>query len=193
MEVICSSETSVDFQRTTQRYIPEDCTLHNHKPYLFGSNFCRLTEDYHAFPQSPRASVGIVPRSGFDRFLPDPFQFIIHQSSYLPTLHTLDSEGAAKWAPHACPVYISALPVVSTWRKTRAAVQVGLAQSPSSEWTLRCISTLYASEQVHKFGAVEADTNSQLAAPNSVMASDDVAHIRIHAPCYSQSKQRVFP
>jgi hypothetical protein len=28
MEAICSSETSVDFQRTTWRYIPEDRTLH---------------------------------------------------------------------------------------------------------------------------------------------------------------------
>jgi hypothetical protein len=28
MEVICSYETSVDFQRTTRRYVPEDGTLH---------------------------------------------------------------------------------------------------------------------------------------------------------------------
>jgi hypothetical protein len=31
MEAIYSSETSVDFQRTTRRYIPEDSTLHNHR------------------------------------------------------------------------------------------------------------------------------------------------------------------
>jgi hypothetical protein len=31
MEAPCSSETSVDFQRTTQLYIPEDITLHNHR------------------------------------------------------------------------------------------------------------------------------------------------------------------
>jgi hypothetical protein len=31
MEAICSSETSVDFQRITRRYIPEDSTLHNHR------------------------------------------------------------------------------------------------------------------------------------------------------------------
>jgi hypothetical protein len=31
MEAICSSETSVDIQRTTWRYIPEDSTLHNHR------------------------------------------------------------------------------------------------------------------------------------------------------------------
>jgi hypothetical protein len=30
MEVICSSETSVDFQRTTQRNILEGTILHNH-------------------------------------------------------------------------------------------------------------------------------------------------------------------
>jgi hypothetical protein len=31
MEAICSFESSVDFQRTTLRYIPEDSTLHNHR------------------------------------------------------------------------------------------------------------------------------------------------------------------
>jgi hypothetical protein len=30
-EAICSSETSVDFQRATRRYIPEDSTLHKHR------------------------------------------------------------------------------------------------------------------------------------------------------------------
>jgi hypothetical protein len=30
MEATCSCETSVDFQRTTLRYIPEDRTLYNH-------------------------------------------------------------------------------------------------------------------------------------------------------------------
>jgi hypothetical protein len=29
MEAICSSEISVDFQRTARRYTPEDITLHN--------------------------------------------------------------------------------------------------------------------------------------------------------------------
>jgi hypothetical protein len=31
MEETCYSETSVDIQRTTRRYIPEDRTLHNHR------------------------------------------------------------------------------------------------------------------------------------------------------------------
>jgi hypothetical protein len=31
MEVTCSSETLIDFQRTTRPYIPEERTLHNHR------------------------------------------------------------------------------------------------------------------------------------------------------------------
>jgi hypothetical protein len=31
IEATCSSETFVDFQQTTRRYIPEDKTLHNHR------------------------------------------------------------------------------------------------------------------------------------------------------------------
>jgi hypothetical protein len=31
MEAICSSETSVDYQPTLRRYIPEDSTLHYHR------------------------------------------------------------------------------------------------------------------------------------------------------------------
>jgi hypothetical protein len=44
MEAICSSEMSVDTQRTTRRYMPEDETLHNHrcenlKSYIYESWF----------------------------------------------------------------------------------------------------------------------------------------------------------
>jgi hypothetical protein len=40
MEAVCSPETSIDFQRTTRLYIPEDSTLHIHcgdnlKSYMF--------------------------------------------------------------------------------------------------------------------------------------------------------------
>jgi hypothetical protein len=31
MEAMWSSETTVNFHRTTQRYVPEDGTLHNHR------------------------------------------------------------------------------------------------------------------------------------------------------------------
>jgi hypothetical protein len=39
MEVICCSETSVDTQRTTRRYIPEVGTLHNHR--------CKNLKSFH--------------------------------------------------------------------------------------------------------------------------------------------------
>jgi hypothetical protein len=37
MEATFSSETSVDFQRTTQRYNPEESTLRNHRRKNFES------------------------------------------------------------------------------------------------------------------------------------------------------------
>jgi hypothetical protein len=37
MEAMCFSETSVDFQRTTRQYIPEDSALHNHRCENFRS------------------------------------------------------------------------------------------------------------------------------------------------------------
>jgi hypothetical protein len=50
MEAICSSETSVETQRTTRRHIPEDYTLHNHrcenlKSYIY-CLFCFLFFNY---------------------------------------------------------------------------------------------------------------------------------------------------
>jgi hypothetical protein len=44
MEARCFSETSVDFQRTTRRYIPEDRTLHNHR--------CENLRAYNEIPVS---------------------------------------------------------------------------------------------------------------------------------------------
>jgi hypothetical protein len=49
MEVTCSFQTSVGFQRTTQYYIPEDRTLHNHrcenlKSYTSYCNFTFLSD-----------------------------------------------------------------------------------------------------------------------------------------------------
>jgi hypothetical protein len=51
MEEICSSETSVDIQRTTRFDIPEDRTLHNHRCENFMSykplSFIALTVPTH--------------------------------------------------------------------------------------------------------------------------------------------------
>jgi hypothetical protein len=47
MEAICSSETSVDFQRTTLRYIPEDCILQGTSLYYL-TNFMELSPSWEA-------------------------------------------------------------------------------------------------------------------------------------------------
>jgi hypothetical protein len=43
MEATFSSETSVDFQRTAQRYIPEDRIVHNH-----------VCENFKSYKHTPR-------------------------------------------------------------------------------------------------------------------------------------------
>jgi hypothetical protein len=48
MEGTCSSETSVDFQGTPRRYIPEDRTLYNWE--VLGSNLGRVTSCDNEMP-----------------------------------------------------------------------------------------------------------------------------------------------
>jgi hypothetical protein len=52
MEAACSTETLLDFQQTTRRYIPEDRTIHNHcsenlKSYITGHVCPRYLRIYH--------------------------------------------------------------------------------------------------------------------------------------------------
>jgi hypothetical protein len=55
IEATCSYETSVDFQRTTRRYIPEDGTLHNHR--------CENLKSYELFSSlASKTSHGFSPR-----------------------------------------------------------------------------------------------------------------------------------
>jgi hypothetical protein len=42
------------------------------------------------FHQFLQANVGILPGLGLDHFLLNPFQFVIHSSSYHSMLHNLD-------------------------------------------------------------------------------------------------------
>jgi hypothetical protein len=56
MKATCSSETSVHFQRTTRRYIPEDRTLHNYR--------CENLKSYNTvtvFEQSPHSRADHKP------------------------------------------------------------------------------------------------------------------------------------
>jgi hypothetical protein len=55
MEMTCSSETSVDIQRTTRRYIPEDRTLHGDDVFLW--NIGWHSADYMAlYPRIQNSS-----------------------------------------------------------------------------------------------------------------------------------------
>jgi hypothetical protein len=48
------------------------------------------------FPQSLQANAGLLPRTGHDHLLPNPFQFNIHESSYHLTQCSLDTEAFEK-------------------------------------------------------------------------------------------------
>jgi hypothetical protein len=48
--------------------------------------------DYPSFSRLPQTSTGTVPSLHHDRFLPYPFQFIIHLSSSHLTLYDLDTD-----------------------------------------------------------------------------------------------------
>jgi hypothetical protein len=69
MEAICSSETSVDTQLTTRRYIPEDGTLHNH--------CCENLKSYIVLPCSQEPSTELIL---------DPFESSPHNVSLRSTL-----------------------------------------------------------------------------------------------------------
>jgi hypothetical protein len=47
-------------------------------------------------PQSLQENVGIVPRLGYDLFLPGPFQFAIHLQSIVSTECHRDADSVAK-------------------------------------------------------------------------------------------------
>jgi hypothetical protein len=53
MEAICSSEKSVETQRTTRRLIPEDDTLHNHR--------CENLKSYEVIPVPDRKPTPVIP------------------------------------------------------------------------------------------------------------------------------------
>jgi hypothetical protein len=53
MEAICSSETSIDIQRTTRRYSPEVSTLHNHRCENLKSYILSLCSSLNGSDQVP--------------------------------------------------------------------------------------------------------------------------------------------
>jgi hypothetical protein len=69
MEMICSSETSVGFQRTIRRYIPEDRTLHNYG--------CENLKSFKGTDCYLSAEVSIVPLlTKTTKIVPEVFCFL---------------------------------------------------------------------------------------------------------------------
>jgi hypothetical protein len=58
METMCSSKTSVDFQQTTQHYIPGDNTLHGNEALgsINGGEFLDQLSDYQLLNDSAQLS-----------------------------------------------------------------------------------------------------------------------------------------
>jgi hypothetical protein len=83
MEAAFSSEILVNIYQATQRHVPEDEMAGVAvKPYtLIREMLCLISVetsavvnlDFHGFRQSLEANIGIVPRLGHDRFLPNSF------------------------------------------------------------------------------------------------------------------------
>jgi hypothetical protein len=72
---------------------------------VFGSNICQdlsiLTEVLCVILQSTRTNSRIITRLGHDRFLPNPLQFIIYESSNLSTIYSLNIESVTRCNTHA--------------------------------------------------------------------------------------------
>jgi hypothetical protein len=92
MEATCYSETSVDFQRTTWRYIQPlwEAQIITIKFYFMGTLYYATSTDglpvilskiFRAFPQFLQENSGRGPPLGHDGFLPNSLQFIIHPTS----------------------------------------------------------------------------------------------------------------
>jgi hypothetical protein len=56
-----------------------------------------LIDVHHGFLQSFKTNVGIVLQLGHVYVLPNPFQFIIHQSSYHAIIYGLDTDSVVKY------------------------------------------------------------------------------------------------
>jgi hypothetical protein len=66
---------------------------------LRGSNFSRgneYPEDFRGFTRSFQANSGTVLRLDHDRFLPNPFQFIIHLPFHSSALYSLVTKSIVK-------------------------------------------------------------------------------------------------
>jgi hypothetical protein len=110
-EVICSSDTSVDTQRTTLRYIPEDDTLHNYrcenlKSYMWINVFIHE----HAAQITRRWSLSRFGRGAVGS-APSYVTTYLDREFFVPSSDCSDNCGIAQHhetdtpakIPHTCP------------------------------------------------------------------------------------------
>jgi hypothetical protein len=93
-----SSETSVDFQRTTQRYTPEDRTLHNHRcenlmkhpdirPYVFQ---VLLANSMELSPSSEASSCAAIQEVSNILWHPNLHDCVHRRPSLIPILSQIN-------------------------------------------------------------------------------------------------------
>jgi hypothetical protein len=78
MEAICCSETSVDTQRTTLRYIPDDGTLHNQR-----------CENLKSYKKHISLRYKVQPVNGVQGNTRKPYETQIHSVSRMQSFSTL--------------------------------------------------------------------------------------------------------
>jgi hypothetical protein len=114
------------FIRTISTYLPNYTSSHPTRPYLktqchekrlplfekclvpiSAGTQAALSKDFPAFSQSKKANARMTPPSGYNRFLPSPFQFIIHQSLHYPSLRSFDTDQSVLKVEHFIPRFSS--------------------------------------------------------------------------------------
>jgi hypothetical protein len=90
-----------------------------------------------------QSNSGLVTRVDYDRFLPDLFQFIVHLSSYLSTVHSLDNARVVK-----CEEKSSWF----LWKEgTQQNMQCHDLEDHNTKWFISCVS-IYGSTALADLG-----------------------------------------
>jgi hypothetical protein len=154
---------------------------------------------FHGFSQSFQANANVVglPWLGHYRFLPNPFQFIIYQSSYCPTLYSLDT-CVREWLTAPPPTHIISVhyaiwkqgPIYTVSRSSLGCVETtfSLPQITSSSfWTL--IYEWYSS--YYRFAAHRTSALGLTVEANNQSANQSINQ-SVH-PSVSHSTHSNFP
>jgi hypothetical protein len=139
------------FMSRNQTRLPSSSDLYLGGGDQFVSRLVRRLPKFFfcCFPQSIQATTGMVPRLGHDRFLPNPFRIIIHQSSYHLTLYSLATNSVVKYTAEVKssvesePTFRRNMSPPSSELKSRPSkrqtdAQIKLSEPSSSPSFMRC-------------------------------------------------------